>query len=83
MSDLFEKYNNEQKKKVGISIAIRDYGMGIILTVLGLFFLLRSFVDIPFNKSYPPDSLDIVIGIMFTLYGAWRIYRGYKKNYFK
>jgi hypothetical protein len=30
-----------------------------------------------------PDLLEKVFGGFCVLYGCWRIYRGYKKNYFR
>jgi hypothetical protein len=34
-----------------------------------------------FNRQ--PSSLDVFIGIVFIIYGIWRIYRGYKKEYYQ
>ena len=58
-----------------------DYSMGTIFLLLGLFFLLHTYLGIEFgNRSL---AMDFIFGIMSVLYGGWRIYRGYKKDYFK
>ena len=80
MIDEYEK--QKQKRYAGMKMII-DLGMGIILFSIGLFFLFRGMFKISFNDTYPPDVWDKVIGIMFLIYGSWRVYRGIQKNYFK
>jgi hypothetical protein len=80
---MFEEYEKEKKKQVSIMRALLDYGMGVIITIAGIFFFFRDKFDLPLNKAYPPDNKDKILGAMFVLYGIWRTYRGYKKNYFK
>lgn len=63
--------------------AILDYGMGIAIIVLGIFFFFRNKFDLEFNVRYPPNYMDKILGVICVLYGGWRIYRGYKKNYFQ
>jgi len=59
-----------------------DYGMGIILVLIGSWFLVYEKMNINFFRR-EPSSIDYFIGGLFVLYGIWRIYRGYKKNYFR
>ena len=80
---MFEEYEHKKKKQVSLMRSILDYGMGVVITLLGLFFLCRNFLNLNFNKAYPPDHVDIILGIICIAYGLWRTYRGYKKNYFK
>jgi hypothetical protein len=60
---------------------ITNYGMGVIFVCAGIFFFLYDKLGIDLGRK--PSGLDKIIGILFVVYGAWRIYRGYKKNYFK
>lgn len=62
--------------------SIADYGMGVLFLLIGLYFLLNEVLGITIAKS-GSDAYDKVIGVLFVLYGSWRIYRGYKKNYFR
>lgn len=60
--------------------SIMDYGMGIIIAGFGVFFAIADKFGINF-------SIDPILKYAFAglclLYGGFRIYRGYKKNYFK
>jgi len=63
--------------------SIRDYAAGIVIVLLGVVFFFRGYFKIELNERFPPNYMDKVFGVICLLYGAWRIYRGYKKNYFK
>jgi len=52
--------------------------MGVLWLVLGAFFLLHE----KFNINLGMDKvLTTIFGVSAVLYGSFRIYRGYKKNY--
>jgi hypothetical protein len=60
--------------------SINDYTRGAIFILFGIFFLFFKNLHIQgieYKEWFP------YIGGLFVVYGAWRIYRGYKKNYFK
>jgi hypothetical protein len=80
---MIEEYEKKRKKQVSSMRAVFDYGIGTMILALGVFFLIRDRFDLAFNQRFKPDVWDKVAGVMFVLYGSWRIYRGYKKNYFK
>jgi len=80
---MFEEYENRKRKQVSTMRSIMDAGMGILIFLLGVFFFFRNKFDIAFNKSFPPDDIDKILGAICMAYGAWRMYRGYKKKYFK
>ena len=80
---MIEEYEKKRKKQVSSMRAIMDYAMGVVIVLLGVFFFSRDQFKLDFNESFPPNYLDKVFGGICVLYGAWRIYRGYKKNYFK
>lgn len=63
--------------------SLLDYGMGVVIALAGIFFFFRGQFDLALNTNYPPNDLDKIFGVMAFLYGCWRIYRGYKQNYFK
>jgi hypothetical protein len=79
---MFEEYEKKRRKQVSMMKSLLDYGMGFIIFILGLFFFFRNKFKISFNESFPPNDIDKIFGAICILYGAWRIYRGYKKNYF-
>ena len=81
---MFEEYERKKKKQVSLMKSLLDYGMGILILLAGILFCFRKELgDIPFNRSFPPNDIDKLFGAVCIVYGAWRIYRGYKKNYFR
>jgi hypothetical protein len=80
---MLEEYEKKRQKQLSLMRSILDYGMGIIIFLLGLFFLFRDQFKISFNVSFPPKDIEKYFGALCLLYGSWRIYRGYKKKYFR
>ena len=80
---MFEEYEKKKRKQVSMMRSLLDYGMGIIILLIGLFFVFRNKVHISINETFPPNDIDKIFGAVCLLYGGWRIYRGYKKNYFR
>jgi hypothetical protein len=78
---MIEEYESQRQKQISQMRTITNYGMGIVFLCAGIFFLIYERLDIDFGRT--PSGVDKVIGIMFVAYGGWRIYRGYKKNYFR
>ena len=60
--------------------SIMDYGMGVIIFCIGIFFLLSQRLGFDFNVD---DFYRYFFAGLCLLYGGWRIYRGYKKNYYR
>lgn len=79
---MLEEYDKERRKQIIIRRSIVDYGMGVVFFLIGLYFLLYEILDIGIFPGKPSYS-DKIIGVFFLAYGCWRIYRGYKKNYFR
>lgn len=80
---MLEEYERRKRKQVAGMRSILDYGMGVIITLAGLFFFFRDRFKLSFNESFPPNEIDKIFGVICVIYGGWRIYRGYKKNYFR
>ena len=72
---MLEDFEEQQRKRTARIRSFMDFIMGGLLLVAGILLLI-----------YEVGNLDDInrkgLGILFALYGAWRIYRGYKKNYF-
>ena len=60
--------------------AILDYGMGIMIFGFGIFFLVAPKLGIGFQIE---GFFRYFFSGLCLVYGAWRVYRGYKKNYFR
>ena len=80
---MLEEYEKQKRKQIIIRRALMDYSIGALITFAGIFFLVRDRFDLQFNENFPPNDIDKIFGGICILYGCWRIYRGYKKNYFR
>ncbi len=79
---MIEDYEEQRRKQIALRRSIADYVMGVLFLLLGLGLLLHNTIGFDFGPNKTP-LLDIIFGIMCVVYGGWRIYRGYKKDYFK
>ncbi len=80
---MLEDYEKKKKKDISLMRAIRDYGIGVVITLFGVFMFFRDQFSLAINERYKPDYTDKILGVMCVAYGIWRLYRGYKRNYFK
>ena len=81
-----EEFENEQpsdrEKNLIRMKSITNYVMGIFLIGVGVMFLYPTEKMKPFIDQYD-HTMIIIFSILCFVYGAFRIYRGYAKNYFK
>ncbi len=77
-----EDFQKEQQQRGSKMKSIMDYTMGFVFFCFGVFFIVYRHFGIRIAER-DPSPLDYVIGIVFVVYGGWRIYRGYKKNYYR
>ena len=59
--------------------SILDYGMGGIILLFGFFFLFAERLGFYFDLD---PLMKYLFSFLCIIYGAWRIYRGYQKNYY-
>ena len=79
----FEKDQmSERHKGLSQMRTISNYGMGIFIVIAGCFFMFPTRFTEEFLSSRDPVLIKI-FAVLCWLYGGFRIYRGYKKNYFK
>jgi hypothetical protein len=79
----FEKDQMNEKDKGYIRMrSIMDYGMGVLWTGMGIFLIFIKKFSTGLELRYDSTTLGTFGAICF-LYGLFRIYRGYKKNYLK
>lgn len=79
---MIEEFQEQQRKRTARMRSITDFTMGAVLFLVGIFFLTYGFFGIKI-RGKEHSVLDYFIGGMFAFYGIWRIYRGYKKDYFQ
>jgi hypothetical protein len=75
------RYDADRRKQAVRLRSLADYIMGVLVLGIGVVFLIYE--DMGWNLFRgKPSPLDKMAGVLFILYGLWRLYRGYKKNYF-
>jgi hypothetical protein len=81
-----EEFENEpltEREKGMIRMrSITNYGMGFFMVVVGFFFMFPTSYTHAYIEQYDPTMIKLFAAVCW-LYGGFRIYRGYKKNYFR
>ncbi len=73
---------SEREKGIVRMRSITNYVMGTFLILAGAFFMFPTRATQPYINQYDPVIIKI-FAVVCMVYGSFRIYRGYKKNYFK
>ena len=81
MDDNRKQWPSERQRGLTQMKTISNYGMGILLLAAGFFFMFPTKYSSDFLSRYD-DVLIKIFAVVCWLYGGFRIYRGYKKNYF-
>ena len=77
-----EEYEIKRREQLSKARSVVDYTMGLLFTAVAIYLLFFDKRDWDFFDT-PPRTGNYVLGAMFLIYGGWRIYRGYRKKYFK
>lgn len=82
----FQRFNDEELSKPEKAMvrmkSLTNYVMGVLLIGCGLIVFFPPASIVKFIEMY--DDLAIkMLGIICIIYGAFRVYRGYMKNYFR
>ncbi|MEP7141262.1 MAG: hypothetical protein ABI707_00265 [Ferruginibacter sp.] len=79
----FEKEQLSEREKGFIRMrSITNYGMGVFMILVGCFFMFPVKLTEVYINRYDPVLIK-AFAVVCWVYGAFRIYRGYKKNYFR
>ncbi len=79
---MIEDFQDEQRRKLSRAQSVRDTVVGVMLVLAGIFFMVYRYFGIRMLDR-DPSAIDVAIGALFIVYGGWRIYRGYKKDYYQ
>ena len=82
IAPMLEEYENKRRKQMSSMRSWMDYGRGIFFTALGVVLIFHDKLRIPVKQWISPNAVK-ALGVLFVLYGLWRLYQGYKKNYFQ
>ena len=68
-----------RRKNYVLRRSLMDTGMGIVILCFGIFFAIAHKLGYQFDLE---PLFRYSLSVLFIIYGAFRIYRGYKKNYY-
>lgn len=77
----FEKTPDPKNKRYILMKSITDFGMGFIYLAIGVLILFAKKLN--FQNEFADSILAKVFAVIVIIYGAWRIYRGWKKDYYR
>jgi hypothetical protein len=79
----FEKEPLSDRDKQMIRMrSITNYAMGVFFIAVGFFFMFPFSSTKSFIEQYDPVVIKM-FAVICWIYGAFRMYRGYKKNYYR
>ncbi len=79
---MLEEYERKRQKQVSFMRSMLDYVMGVVMIGLGCLLFFHDKLKIPIREELSPKVVK-TLGVIVVLYGAWRLYKGFKKNYFQ
>ena len=62
--------------------SIVDYSMGLLWMSMGVFLAFKDYFNVEIAMQFDGPAFKILGGICI-MYGIFRMYRAYKKNYYK
>ncbi|MBP6022146.1 hypothetical protein [Ferruginibacter sp.] len=78
----FEKEQISDREKNAIRMRrITNYTMGVFFIAVGFFFMFPTKYTAQYINQYDPLVIKLFAGLCWV-YGLFRLYRGYKKNYY-
>jgi hypothetical protein len=79
----FEKEQISDREKNAIRMrSITNYTMGVFFIAVGFFFMFPTKYTAQYINQYDPLVIKLFAGLCWV-YGLFRLYRGYKKNYYR
>ncbi len=79
----FEKEElNDRDKNYLRMRSIMDFGMGLLWMAMGVFMIFIKRFNAALAEQYDENAFK-VFGAVCIIYGLFRIYRGYRKKYFR
>lgn len=77
----FEDTPDRKAKRYILMRSVMDFGMGILYAGVGIIIFFAK--EFNFNTDFTRSMAAKIFAVCAFIYGAWRIYRGIKKNYFR
>ena len=76
-----EQLNDREKNMIRMR-SVTNYTMGVLFIGVGFFFIFPTRYTAIYINQYDPVLIKI-FAVICWIYGLFRLYRGYKKNYLR
>jgi hypothetical protein len=76
-----DQFEEKRVKQLVTMRSVMDYSVGLIIMLIGAGIVFHEQLGVNF-RDYLKPPMDKVFGGLWIVYGAWRMYRGYKRNYY-
>ena len=73
-----EEFRKRQRKNIADMRMIKDIAMAILILGVAMLLFFARKLDILKNVD---DGFRISMGVLFSIYGVFRLYRGVKRDY--
>ncbi|HUZ59825.1 MAG TPA: hypothetical protein VMU83_13705 [Hanamia sp.] len=77
----FENTPDNKTRRYVLMRSITDLGMGFIYVGVGIIILFAKQLNLA--SDFAASTLAKIFAVMVIIYGSWRLYRGFKKKYYK
>ena len=77
----FENTPDPKTKRFIMMRSITDFGMGAIYIAIGAIILFAK--QLNFSSDFAMSVPAKIFAVLAIIYGSFRIYRGFRKNYFR
>lgn len=79
-----EQHHPKSSREKGMVLmrSIMDYGMGLLWMSMGIFLIFTEYINPAMAYQFSDPAMKVFGGVCI-IYGLFRMYRGYKKNYFR
>ena len=77
----FENTPDAKTKRYILMKSLMDFGMGFIYVGVGVVILFAK--EFHLYNNFTVSLTGKIFAVLVIIYGAWRIYRGIKKDYFR
>ncbi|HEX8460060.1 MAG TPA: hypothetical protein VF623_01465 [Segetibacter sp.] len=74
------EFRERRTKSHASTRSIMDFAMGFFY-IAGAFFLIFS-EKVGYSMEHFDKTFRYIFGVLCAVYGTWRIYRGFKKDYY-
>ena len=79
----FENTPDSKTKRYILMKSIMDFGMGFLYIGVAVIIFFSKELHIFRNNDFIDSTTAKIFAVLVIIYGAWRIYRGIKKDYLR